>query len=118
MTNGELLVVAGEASGDLHAADVLRELRRREPGLRAFGMGGERLAEAGLQRLFDAREISVMGFAEVWPRLPRIWRVFRTAGPGRPGADGRRRRCWSTFRTSISGWRASSRRWESRWSST
>jgi lipid-A-disaccharide synthase len=77
MTNGELLVVAGEASGDLHAADVLRELRRREPGLRAFGMGGERLAEAGLQRLFDAREISVMGFAEVWPRLPRIWRVFR-----------------------------------------
>jgi lipid-A-disaccharide synthase len=70
-------VVAGEASGDLHAADVLRELRRREPGLRAFGMGGERLASAGLERLFDARELSVMGFSEVWPRLPRIWRVFR-----------------------------------------
>jgi len=77
MTNGELLVVAGEASGDLHAADVLRELRRRVPGLHAFGMGGERLAGVGLERLFDAREISVMGFAEVWPRLPRIWRVYR-----------------------------------------
>ena len=77
MANGELMVVAGEASGDLHAADVLAELRRRRPGLRAFGMGGPRLEAAGLERLFDAREISVMGIAEVWPRLPRIWRVFR-----------------------------------------
>jgi lipid-A-disaccharide synthase len=77
MTNGELLVVAGEASGDLHAADVLVELRRRNPALQAFGMGGPRLAEAGLERLFDASEISVMGIAEVLPRLPRIWRVFR-----------------------------------------
>jgi lipid-A-disaccharide synthase len=77
MANGELMVVAGEASGDLHAADVLSELRRRRPELRAFGMGGPRLEAAGLQRLFDAREISVMGIAEVLPRLPRIWRVFR-----------------------------------------
>jgi lipid-A-disaccharide synthase len=78
MANGELMVVAGEASGDLHAADVLAELRRRRPELRAFGMGGPRLEGAGLERLFDAREISVMGIAEVLPRLPRIWRVFRT----------------------------------------
>ena len=78
MANGELMVVAGEASGDLHAADVLAELRRRRPELRAFGMGGPRLEAAGLERLFDAREISVMGIAEVLPRLPRIWRVFRT----------------------------------------
>ena len=77
MANGELMVVAGEASGDLHAADVLAELRRRRPDLRAFGMGGPRLEAAGLERLFDAREISVMGIAEVLPRLPRIWRVFR-----------------------------------------
>ncbi len=77
MANGELMVAAGEASGDLHAADVLAELRRRRPELRAFGMGGPRLEAAGLERLFDAREISVMGIAEVWPRLPRIWRVFR-----------------------------------------
>jgi lipid-A-disaccharide synthase len=77
MANGELMVVAGEASGDLHAADVLAELRRRRPELRAFGMGGPRLQAAGLDRLFDAREISVMGIAEVLPRLPRIWRVFR-----------------------------------------
>jgi lipid-A-disaccharide synthase len=77
MANGELMVVAGEASGDLHAADVLAEIRRRRPDLRAFGMGGSRLQAAGLERLFDAREISVMGIAEVLPRLPRIWRVFR-----------------------------------------
>jgi lipid-A-disaccharide synthase len=90
MANGELMVVAGEASGDLHAADVLEELRRRRPDLQAFGMGGPRLAAAGLERLFDAREISVMGIVEVWPRLPRIWRVFRAlvraAAERRPAA--------------------------------
>jgi len=90
MANGELMVVAGEASGDLHAADVLAELRRRRPDLRAFGMGGPRLEGAGLERLFDAREISVMGIAEVLPRLPRIWRVFRAlvraASERRPAA--------------------------------
>jgi len=77
MANGELMVVAGEASGDLHAADVLAELRRRRPGFRAFGMGGPRLQAGGLERLFDAHEISVMGIVEVWPRLFRIWRIFR-----------------------------------------
>jgi lipid-A-disaccharide synthase len=90
MANGELMVVAGEASGDLHAADVLAELRRRRPDLQAFGMGGPRLQAAGLERLFDAREISVMGIAEVLPRLPRIWRVFRAlvraAADRRPAA--------------------------------
>lgn len=90
MANGELMVVAGEASGDLHAADVLAELHRRRPELRAFGMGGPRLQAAGLECLFDAREISVMGIAEVLPRLPRLWRVFRAlahaARERRPGA--------------------------------
>ncbi|HXX29440.1 MAG TPA: lipid-A-disaccharide synthase [Myxococcaceae bacterium] len=77
MASGEILVVAGEASGDLLAAEVLGAMRARRPDLRAFGMGGPRLAGAGLERLFDAAELSVMGFTEVLPRLPRIWRVFR-----------------------------------------
>ena len=76
MASGEILVVAGEASGDLLAADLLRALRARRPELRAFGMGGRHLQEAGLERLFDASELSVVGITEVLPRLPRIWRVF------------------------------------------
>jgi lipid-A-disaccharide synthase len=76
VTSGEILVVAGEASGDLLAADLLRVLAARRPTLRAFGMGGRHLVEAGLERLFDAQELSVVGITEVLPRLPRIWRVF------------------------------------------
>ena len=76
MTSGEILVVAGEASGDLLAADLLRALAARRPALRAFGMGGRHLVQAGLEQLFDAQELSVVGITEVLPRLPRIWRVF------------------------------------------
>ena len=72
----DILVVAGEASGDVLGGDLLRVLLARRPGLRAFGMGGPRLRDAGLQCLYSASEISVVGFTEVLPRLPRIWRVF------------------------------------------
>jgi lipid-A-disaccharide synthase len=70
-------MVAGEASGDILGGELLLALRARRPGVRAFGMGGPRLTDAGMERLFDASEISVVGFTEVLPRLPRIWRVFR-----------------------------------------
>ena len=45
----ELLVVAGEASGDRHAADVVAALRARKPGLGFFGMGGEHLKRQGVE---------------------------------------------------------------------
>jgi lipid-A-disaccharide synthase len=77
MASLDILVVAGEASGDILGGDLLRVLRARRPALHAFGMGGAQLAEAGLEKLFDASEISVVGFTEVLPRLPRIFRVFR-----------------------------------------
>jgi len=73
-----LLVVAGEASGDLHAAALLRELKARAPGLRAFGMGGAHCRAEGLEALVDARAVSVMGLVEVLPALPRILRAMRT----------------------------------------
>lgn len=73
----ELLVVAGEASGDAHAAGVLSELLARRPGVRPFGMGGERCAAAGLERLADSAEISVVGITEVWRVLPRARQIFR-----------------------------------------
>ncbi|MBI3184956.1 MAG: lipid-A-disaccharide synthase [Myxococcales bacterium] len=71
-----VMVVAGEASGDQHAADLVAELRRRRPELRFFGMGGPRLAAQGVDLIHHAREISVMGIAEVLPKLPRILQVM------------------------------------------
>lgn len=72
----DILVVAGEASGDQHAADLVAALKRRAPDLRFFGMGGAKLSGQGVELLYGADEISVMGIAEVLPKLPRILRVM------------------------------------------
>jgi lipid-A-disaccharide synthase len=86
----DLLIVAIEASADLHAAAVLRELQALRPGLRAFGAGGPRMRGLGFDALVRAEDLSVMGIAEVLPALPRILEsmdVLRDAAlERRPGA--------------------------------
>jgi lipid-A-disaccharide synthase len=86
----EILIVAGEASADLHASRALEELRRMRPELRAFGVGGPKLRALGLEVVAPAEEISVMGIAEVLPRIPRILGILRslarTAAERRPKA--------------------------------
>ncbi len=71
------LIVAGEASGDLHAAGVVRAVRARCPEATFFGMGGEHLRRAGVETQYDAAQIAVMGITEVIPRLPRILGALR-----------------------------------------
>jgi lipid-A-disaccharide synthase len=68
----ELLVVALEASADLHGAAVLRELKGLRRDLRAFGAGGPRMRAEGFDALVRAEDLSLMGVAEVVPALPRI----------------------------------------------
>ena len=72
----ELLVVAGEASGDLHGARLISELRRRVPDLATFGLGGDEMRAAGLQPVAHSSEVSVVGITEVLKVLPRIREVF------------------------------------------
>jgi lipid-A-disaccharide synthase len=72
----ELLVVAGEASGDLHGARLISELRQRVPGLAAFGLGGDEMRAAGLQSVAHSSEVAVVGITEVLKVLPRIREVF------------------------------------------
>jgi lipid-A-disaccharide synthase len=72
----ELLVVAGEASGDLHGARLISELRQRVPGLTAFGLGGDEMRAAGLQSVAHSSEVAVVGITEVLKVLPRIREVF------------------------------------------
>lgn len=73
----DLLVVAGEASGDAHAGAVLRALAQARPGLRAFGIGGTHCAAAGLEVLVPAEAMALAGLTEVVGALPRMWRTLR-----------------------------------------
>jgi lipid-A-disaccharide synthase len=61
----DLLIVAGEHSGDEHAARMVRELRRRHPDLSVAALGGPQLAAAGAQLLYDLTASSVVGLVEV-----------------------------------------------------
>jgi len=73
-----LLISAGEASGDLHGARLLASLRAARPDVDAFGMGGARLEKAGLDRVVRSESLSVVGFSEVLEKLPRLVRALRT----------------------------------------
>ncbi|MFL5345237.1 MAG: lipid-A-disaccharide synthase [Hyalangium sp.] len=73
----QILVVTGEASGDAHAAELVAALQARRPDLRFFGMGGSKLAARGVELLYGAHEVSVMGITEVLPKIPRILQVLR-----------------------------------------
>ena len=76
MPDSELLIVAGEVSGDIHAGNMLAELRELRPDIGAFGVGGERLIAAGLDPLASIDELAHMGLVEVFRELPRIRRLM------------------------------------------
>lgn len=70
-------VIAGEASGSALGADLIRALNRRRDDLRFVGVGGDDMAEAGAELWLPARELAVMGLAEVIRHLPRLLRHRR-----------------------------------------
>ena len=67
-------IAAGEASGDILGARLMMALRARRPDLEFVGIGGERMAEQGIESLFPMRELSLMGLLEVIPNLRRLAR--------------------------------------------
>ncbi|HEX6535650.1 MAG TPA: lipid-A-disaccharide synthase [Gemmatimonadaceae bacterium] len=73
----EVLFVAGETSGDLHAAGVAAELRRRAPERPLAGIGGTRMERAGVSLLEHTDRLAVMGFTEVLKHIPRHWLLLR-----------------------------------------
>lgn len=70
-----VLIVAGEASGDMHAAALVRKLKQRDPGLRVSGIGGSALREAGMEITVDAANLAVVGIIEVITH----WRAISAA---------------------------------------
>ena len=67
-----LFIVAGEASGDQLGARLLADLRKLQSDIEVRGIGGAALAEEGLQSIFPMQELSLMGLAEVLPKIPNI----------------------------------------------
>lgn len=72
----KLAVVAGEASGDLHASEVVHELKKQDPALQLFGIGGNFLAKEGMVLLHHASEMGIVGLFNVVRHLPMFRRIF------------------------------------------
>lgn len=77
MKRRRVLIVAGEASGDLHGANLVRALRESEPDIEIFGLGGERMRAAGVDVVFDSKLVAVVGASEVLANLGVILSVLR-----------------------------------------
>ncbi len=74
------MILAGEASGDAHAAAVAQEIRRRWPDAALSGIGGPQMADAGVELLATLEELAVMGFAEVAGRIGHFLRLEKRLG--------------------------------------
>jgi len=72
-----ILLIAGEISGDMHAAHVVRATRERDPSIEFFGIGGDDLRATGMEIVHDVREMAVLGLAEVIQRYGFFRRVFK-----------------------------------------
>ena len=73
-----VLMIAGEASGDLHGSGVARALRARRNEIDLYGIGGDAMQREGVELIFHCSRLSFMGFLEVFRNLPTVFRVERT----------------------------------------
>ena len=85
------MLVAGEASGDLHGATLARALRAHAAGARLYGMGGRHMAAEGVELLVDVTAGATVGGTEAVGGVPRLYRAYRRlrtalTGPERPDA--------------------------------
>lgn len=73
----DVVIVAGETSGDQLAADLVERVRRADPAVRFYGIAGPRMRAAGVEPWLDSETLAVRGYAEVLAALPRILRARR-----------------------------------------
>jgi lipid-A-disaccharide synthase len=74
--NKRIMIVAGEASGDLHGSNLVKEALRIDPGLSFFGIGGRRMRDEGVTILVDSSEMAVVGLVEVISHSRVIYRAY------------------------------------------
>jgi len=76
--NKRIFISAGEASGDLHAAGLISELKRIDGSYEFWGLGGDRLRSEGTETAYDITDLSTMGFAEVLKKIPFFRNVYHS----------------------------------------
>jgi len=76
MSSKSIFICAGEVSGDVHGAAVLCHLKSQKPDYTFFGVGGDKLAEGGMELLYHVNQMSIIGITEVIRSLPFIWRAL------------------------------------------
>jgi lipid-A-disaccharide synthase len=72
----KIMIMAGEASGDLHGSNLAREISKADPSIALFGVGSRNMRAAGVTLLADASDISVVGISEVISHLGVIYGVY------------------------------------------
>ena len=76
MPDKSIFIIAGEKSGDRHAANLIKELIRINPKLSIHGLGGNLMQEAGCKLLYNMLDISVVGFVEVLRHIKEYKKIF------------------------------------------
>lgn len=75
--NPKVLIIAGEASGDLHGSNLVRAMKRQVSDLDVFGIGGDRMAAVGVRLIYHSSEVNFLGFVEVIRHLPFIRKMMQ-----------------------------------------
>jgi lipid-A-disaccharide synthase len=73
--NKNLMIIAGEISGDLHGSSLVKELKKIDRNLKIFGIGGDKMKSEGMELIYHINKLAFLGFAEVVKHLPFIKKV-------------------------------------------
>jgi lipid-A-disaccharide synthase len=73
-----VMIIAGEASGDMHGASLVEEMLKIDPTINFYGIGGRRLDKAGVKLLANVSEMAVVGFTEVFSKLGTFVKIMNS----------------------------------------
>ncbi|MEJ2306991.1 MAG: lipid-A-disaccharide synthase, partial [candidate division WOR-3 bacterium] len=68
----KILFITGEASGDLHASNLIGSFKKINPDIKFYGIGGEKMEESGVKIIYPCEKISVVGFSEVVSKISNL----------------------------------------------
>lgn len=73
----QVMLVVGEASGDVHGANLVKALHRQDSNLKIFGVAGEQLQQTDFEALFNVSQLTGMGLVELASNVKNIWRAYQ-----------------------------------------